>query len=247
MPSFRTLVVLFLAGISFASAGTTPEVQKPSPTDPHPKRAATHPPRPRDIGSKLLVPILEKVQHPTSKRCDAACAAKSSPVSVIVEDVQKKISPMLEKIYALKECKADEINPIVTDITSIIDGATAQVKTYVDAKVDLNIALAATADVDAKAGVAVSLDVLVRLFISLVTSIVICVKAALDVTVKAELDACIKIFATLGVSLGAFLQVCCQLVAGLAVSLAVQLTTFVALCVQLGVDVSVTAFLNIQL
>ncbi|KAL0071176.1 hypothetical protein AAF712_001738 [Marasmius tenuissimus] len=178
--------------------------------------------------------------------CDATCVAKASPVPVIIQDVQNKISPMVEKIHALKECKADDIKPIVTDITTIIDGATAKVKAYVDAKVDLNIAL--SADADAKAGVAVSgIDVLVRLFVSLVTSVVVCIQAALNVTAQVELDACIKIFASLCISLSAFVQVCCQLVAGLAVALTVQLTAFVALCVKLGVDASVTAFLKVVL
>ena len=68
---------------------------------------------------------------------------------------------------ALKECTANDIRPIVTDITSIIDAATAQVKSYVDAKVDLNVVLAETAGV--KAGVAVTIDVLIKLFVSLVT------------------------------------------------------------------------------
>ncbi|KAK1236036.1 hypothetical protein PQX77_000715 [Marasmius sp. AFHP31] len=215
MPSFRALTALFLAGVSFTSAVALPHNVYDSKPD---------------------------VTAPATG-CDATCAAKAAPVPVIIGNVQDKISPMLEKIHGLQECKADDIKPIVTDITSIIDHATAQVKVYVDAKVDLDIALAAAADVEA--GVAVSLDVLVRLFISLVTSVVVCIQAALSVTAKVELDACIKIFASLCISLSAFIGVCCQLVVGLALSLAVQLTAFVALCAQLGLDASVTAFLKV--
>ncbi|KAJ8080094.1 hypothetical protein PM082_016922 [Marasmius tenuissimus] len=120
----------------------------------------------------------------------------------------------------MKECKADDSKPIVTDIASIIDGAAAQVKTYVDAKVGLNIALAANADTGAEAGAAVSIDVLVRLLVSLVTSVVACIKSVLTVTAKGELDACAIIFASLCVSLCGFLQVCCQLVGGLVLPLA---------------------------
>ncbi|KAL0071767.1 hypothetical protein AAF712_000689 [Marasmius tenuissimus] len=198
------------------------------------------------IGASFTSTLALPHDAPTAPTaCDATCVAKTSPVPVIIQDVQNKISPMVEKIQYLKECKADDLKPIVADITAIIDGATAKVRAYVDAKVDLNIALAAEAN--AKAGVAVSIDVFVGLFVSLVTSIVVCIKAALNVTAQVELDTCIKIFASLCISLCAFLQVCCQLVVGLAVALAVQLTAFVALCAKLGVDASVTAFLKVVL
>ncbi|KAJ8079975.1 hypothetical protein PM082_016801 [Marasmius tenuissimus] len=46
------------------------------------------------------------------------CVTKSSPVAIIVEGIQRKMSTMAEKIYALRECKADHTKPIVTDIIS---------------------------------------------------------------------------------------------------------------------------------
>ncbi|KAK1219219.1 hypothetical protein PQX77_018075 [Marasmius sp. AFHP31] len=179
------------------------------------------------VGRQLLP---ERVLGKVQQRCDVAC---DGGVLVVIGDVQEKISPMLERIYAMKECKAEDIEPIVGDIISIIDGTTAHAKAYVNAEVDLNVDLA------------VSIDDLVHLLVSLVTSIVACIKLALSITAQVDLDATIKILASLCVSLSAFIQVCCQLGGGLTVALAVKLAPFVGLCARLGVDVSVTAFLKI--
>ncbi|KAK1231209.1 hypothetical protein PQX77_005679 [Marasmius sp. AFHP31] len=126
----------------------------------------------------------------------------------------------------LKDCKADDSEPIVIGITAHIDGTTAQLKAYANAKVNL-IALAAIANIADKASVAVFIDAPVRLLVSLVASIVVCIKTALSVIAQAESNASIKIFALFCISLCAFLQVCCQLSVRLTVSLADKLTVFV--------------------
>ncbi|KAJ8080012.1 hypothetical protein PM082_016838 [Marasmius tenuissimus] len=207
----------------------SPEIAGKTPgTKTNDKRGATTPtPVPgKTRAGRQLQP--ERVVGKVHQRRGVACGGG---VPVIIEEVQERVSPMLESIYAMKECKAEDIEYIVGDIIYIIDGATAQVKTYIDAEVDLNVAI--------------SIDDLDRLLVGLVTSTVACIQVVLGITAQVELDATIKILASLCVSLSAFIQVCYQLGGGLAAAFAVKLAPFVGLCKRLGVDVSVTAFLKV--
>ena len=60
--------------------------------------------------------------------------------------------------------KADAIKPVVVDMVRLINDGTMKVKAYVDNKVDPQIALAA----NAQGGAAVTIEVLVSAFASLV-------------------------------------------------------------------------------
>ncbi|KAL0066658.1 hypothetical protein AAF712_006261 [Marasmius tenuissimus] len=166
--------------------------------------------------------------------CDAACMAKCH-LPVIFAGLHAEIAPKVDIMSAMSEGKADKIKPIVVEITSSIDKAVVQVQACVDAKVGLDVALAA--DVDASA--VLTIGAFVQVVVSLVASIVVCIQAALKVAVKTELNLIIGICATVCVRLAVLLQLSCQLVGGLAVSLLLQLPAYIALCAQLGVGACV--------
>ncbi|KAK1225562.1 hypothetical protein PQX77_011502 [Marasmius sp. AFHP31] len=126
---------------------------------------------------------------------------------------------------------ADTIKPIVDEMTDCIDGATEKIKTHVDAKVDLKVALAADAGE--------------KLQSPLMTLLTLCLawcglhQGRPSGRSQGELDVVIKLFATLCVRLALLVQVCCQLVAGLAFALALHFTASVALCGELYVSACV--------
>ncbi|KAK1231248.1 hypothetical protein PQX77_005632, partial [Marasmius sp. AFHP31] len=96
-------------------------------------------------GNILNTPELKKIQKATRGKYDTACVARPSPVPLF----RRRVHLCSKTIHAWKDCNSDDIMVIG------IDGASA----YVDAKVDLNIAPAATV----KAIVAVSIDIPVGL------------------------------------------------------------------------------------
>ncbi|KAJ8079305.1 hypothetical protein PM082_021807 [Marasmius tenuissimus] len=166
--------------------------------------------------------------------CDAGCMTKCH-LPVIFAGMKTEVTPKVNMISSMSEVKADKIKPVVVEITSIIDKAVVQVQACIDAKVGLDVALAA--DVDASA--VLTIDAFVQVVVSLVASIVVCIQAALKVAAKAELNLFIGMCATVCVRLAVLLQLSCQLVGGLAVSLLLQLPAYIALCAQLGVGACV--------
>ncbi|KAL0068339.1 hypothetical protein AAF712_004726 [Marasmius tenuissimus] len=177
--------------------------------------------------------------------CDATCMVKAHPLVDIMADVKVGADVFVKAITALSEVKPETIKAPCDALVTVIAGATAEVKAYIDAKVDVSLVLGPSV----KGGAAVNVDIIVNLFLDIIAALVVCIKAAIQLVAQVDLAICVQIFATVLVAMSLFIQVCVQLVVGIAVklALAVQIKDLLALLVQLNLNVSLLACLGIKL
>ncbi|KAK7047125.1 hypothetical protein VNI00_006790 [Paramarasmius palmivorus] len=83
------------------------------------------------------------VQSPRSERC-GLCEAKQTPLSVIIPQLQDRITPKIDEMKNLPSDKItpEALGPIAKDITNAIHEVTDQIQLFIDQNVDLDILLA---------------------------------------------------------------------------------------------------------
>uniref|UniRef100_A0A0W0GEU7 Transmembrane protein n=1 Tax=Moniliophthora roreri TaxID=221103 RepID=A0A0W0GEU7_MONRR len=172
----------------------------------------------------LPVDAIAPAVHARCGECEA------NPLPVLVRGVQDKITPLADKLKNLPaaDCTRDNVAPIVKEIKDIIIDASAKVRVYLDADVDLDILLAGSAN----GGAAISVEAFASILAGLVNVVVTACVSVLNL--KVDLEVMMNILADL-------------LVVGLSASLILQIGAFLALCLQLGIKVSVGLILGIAL